>query len=745
LSVTEDAIPTRSDGLQLSDFDWAAFSSIPGISSRLQHWEWSSFTVQSAVPEIAKRLFSPCSRACVFGLVLTAVTIFAYRPAWNGGFLWDDDAYVTNNELLTAPDGLRRIWFSLDSPSQYFPLVYTTFRIEHALWGLNPSSYHWVNLLLHVANALLVWRVLARLKVPGAWLAGAIFALHPVQVESVAWITERKNVLMGFFFLLTLLAWIAFVDERTKRPWRFYGLALILYALALSAKTTACTLPAALLLILWLQKKSINMRRLVQVVPFIILGIGMGLLAVWWERYHQGTRGVLFAFGPIERILIASRAVWFYLGKLIWPASLTFIYPRWTISLANPLDYAWLLAGAGLCALIYFARRYVGRSVEVATVFFVATLSPILGFIMLYTFRYTFVADHYQYLACIGPIALVSAGVASLSNAFGGSGRRFIFGAAVCFVAMLTLLTWRQSAMYTDIEALWRTTLARNPACWMAHNNLGIVLFQKGEIDEAIAHYRKTLQMWPDFSDADYNLGNALLQKGEIDEAIVHCRRAVMIQPNDPDAQVALGNALARKGLTDDAIVHYLRATEIRPYYVSAHYDLSGLLLRKGEMDAAISHCQAALSIQPEHAEARINLAIALDQKGQIADAIVNYEKALANSPRSVPAQNNLAWLLATCSDPSLRNGNKALELARQADQLSGGANPIVLRTMAAAYAETGHFAKVIEIAQDALRLATAQGDRGLAAELQEELAIYQVGLPFREGPKKSLSRDTGD
>ena len=312
--------------------------------------------------KIAERLLSSRSRAWLFGLLLAAVTIFMYQPAWNGGFIWDDDAYVTNNELLTAPDGLRRIWFSLDSPSQYFPLVYSTFRIEHALWGLNPTGYHWVNLLLHIVNALLVWRVLARLNVPGAWLAGAIFALHPVQVESVAWITERKNVLMGFFFLLTLLAWVAFVDERTKRPWRFYGLALILYVLALSAKTTACTLPAALLLILWLQKKAINKRRLSQVVPFLILGIGMGLLAVWWEHYHQGTRGVLFALGPIERLLIASRAVWFYLSKLIWPSNLTFIYPKWNISPAHPLDYAGLLAGIALCAVIYFeALRGAGR------------------------------------------------------------------------------------------------------------------------------------------------------------------------------------------------------------------------------------------------------------------------------------------------------------------------------------------------------------------------------------------------
>ena len=227
---------------------------------------------------IAQRPFVQQWRIYLFVLLLAAVTILAYRPAWNGGFLWDDDAYVTNNELLTAPDGLRRIWFSFDSPSQYFPLVYTTFRIERALWGLNPAGYHVVNVLLHVANALLVWRLLARLRVPGAWLAGAIFALHPVQVESVAWITERKNVLMGFFFLLTLLVWVEFLDQQTTRRWRLYLLALVLYALALLSKTTACTLPVALLLILRLRKKSVTKGTLLQVVPFVVLGIAMGLL-----------------------------------------------------------------------------------------------------------------------------------------------------------------------------------------------------------------------------------------------------------------------------------------------------------------------------------------------------------------------------------------------------------------------------------------------------------------------------------
>ena len=669
----------------------------------------------------------------LLALLLAVTTLLAYQPAWHGGFIWDDDAYITNNELLTAPDGLRRIWFSLDSPSQYFPLVYTMFRFERAWWGLSPTGYHFVNILLHLANALILWSLLARLRVPGAWLAGAIFALHPVQVESVAWITERKNVLMGLFFLLTIRAWVEFVDKQTKHRWFFYVLALLLYALALFSKTTACTLPAALLLILWLQGRRINQRQLVQLVPFVVLALGMGLLTVWWERYHQGTRGPLFAISPPERLLIASRAIWFYLGKLFWPSNLTFIYPRWIVSPTHLLEYAWLAALGGLCAVISFARRYVGRSLEVAALFFVATLSPVLGFIMLYTFRYTFVADHYQYLASIGPIALASAGITTLAASFKES-RHSIFGAAVCIVAALAVFTWRQSTMYADIEALWGTTIARNPGCWMAHNNLGIVLSQKGEIDEAIAHYRKTLEMSPDFADADYNLGNALLQKGEIDAAILHCQRAVTIQPNDPEAQVALGNALFQKGLIDESIVHYQKALAIRPYYVTAHYNLSSAFLKKGEIDKAILHCQAVLSIQPEHADAHTTLAAALLRKGEIGSAIEQYKKALEIAPRSVPALNNLAWILATYSDPAFRDGTKALELAQEANEFSSRNNPVILRTLAAAHANVGQFSTAVEVGQLALSLTDRQSP--LASALQRELAGYQASEPYRESVK---------
>ena len=686
--------------------------------------------------EIARRIFSSRGRALVFAVVLAAVTIFAYRPAWHGGFLWDDDAYIINNELLTAANGWQRIWFSLDSPSQYFPFTYSTFRLEHALWGLNTTGYHWVNLLLHVGNALLVWAVLARLKVPGWWLAAAIFALHPVQVESVAWITERKNVLMGFFFLLTLLAWIAFADERTRRRWIFYCLALICYVLALSAKATACTLPAALFLILWLQKRPITMGRLIQIVPFIVLGVGMGLLAVWWERYHQGTNRDVFTFlGPIERILVASRAVWFYLSKLFWPSNLTFIYPRWNISPAHVVDYIWLLAGVAAGVAIYFLRRYVGRSVEVAAAFFVAMLIPVLGFIMLFTFRYTFVADHYQYLACIGPIALASAGIVTLSDRFTHY-RAVIVSAALLVVASFGTLTWRQAATYSDIETLWRTTLARNPECWMAHTNIGIVFLQQGKIDDAIAHYRLALQMQPDSWDAEYNLGTALVAKGQVDDAILHCERAVGMRPTDPDAQVSLGNALFAKGRIDEAIAHYQKAITAQPDHFLARYSLGHALLEKGELEGAIQVCRIALLLRPSDADCQTTLAIALEEKGNPTEAIQHYQKAIELAPKSISTLTNLAWLLATSQDASLRNGAKAIELATQADGLVGGTNTLVLRTLAAAYAENGEFTNAIRTARSAMQLARMHGEDSLTRDLDQQIRLYQLGMPYRETTK---------
>jgi tetratricopeptide (TPR) repeat protein len=538
----------------------------------------------------------------IWALLLVAATILAYQQAWRAGFIWDDDVYITANRLLTARDGLRRIWFSLESPSQYFPLVYTTFRIEYALWGLNPAGYHWVNILLHAANALLLWQLLRRLRVPGAWFAAALFALHPVHVESVAWVTERKNVLMGFFFLLALLCWTAFCEQRSRNKWRWYALAIGCYALALFSKTVACTMPAALLLILWLKREPITWRRIGQITPFVVLGIAMGLVSIWWERFHQGTQGALFEIGLPERFLIAGRACWFYLDKLIWPAHLSFSYPHWEISAAHPPDYISVAAVAALAVVIYFARRWVGRSAEVAFVFFVATLSPVLGFIMLYTFRYSFVADHYQYLASIGPLALMAAG---MMTAFGFLRREQRFLKPVICTALLLLLgfqTWQQCGAYLNRETLWRAVIAENPGSWMAHNNLGIALVQRAQIDEAFQHYNKALELNPAYGEAYYNLANALLRAQRVDDAIAQYKKALELEPRISAAHANLAAIFLRRGELDEAIARFEKAIELENGNATYHALLGDALRRAGREEEAQLHLRKAAELDPHRA-----------------------------------------------------------------------------------------------------------------------------------------------
>jgi tetratricopeptide (TPR) repeat protein len=609
---------------------------------------------------------APASR-WLWGLLLLCGVIVAYVPALRGGFVWDDDVYVTHNVLLTAPDGLWRIWFSLDSPSQYFPLVYTSFYFERMLWGLQAAGYHAVNVVLHAANALLLWRLLLRLRIPGAWIGAAIFALHPVQVESVAWITERKNVLMGLFFLLSLRAWVEFIDEKKPNRWWYYAMALMSYALALAAKTTACTLPATLLLILWLKRTPVGWRRIGQVLPFALLGAGMGLVTVWWERFHQGTRGEYFSIGPMERLLIACRAIWFYIGKFLWPARLTFSYPQWTVSVSEATAWFWLFLTVAVGAAIWFARGGFRKSFAIAAVFYVTTLAPVLGFIMLYTFRYTFVADHYQYLACIGPAALAGAGVAAAVEYWPGQ-RRIISAVTMIILLTLGMLTWKQAGIYHSGDLLWRDTLAKNPACWLAWNNVGLDLLEKGQLDDAIKSFDKSLAINRHDPEASYNLGNAYLQKGNLEAAIAQYRRALDLNPNLTEAQSNLGNTLFQTGQTAEAIAHWQRAVELEP--------------------------------------------------------------------SNAAALNNLAWVLATCPTDSLRDGPRAVALAQQADQLTGGANPRVLRTLAAAYAETGKFADAVKTAQTALQLAATQGDAALSHDLESQVKLHQAGLPMHGGSK---------
>ena len=602
----------------------------------------------------------------MLGLLLVVLTVVAYQPAWNAGYIWDDDKYVTENHLLTAPDGLQRIWFSKDSPSQYFPLVYTTFRLEHAIWGLNASGYHWVNIFLHAANALLAWRLLRLLGVPGAWLAAALFALHPVNVESVAWITERKNVLMGLFFLLAVLAWLRFIGENPHGRWRYYALALVLYGLSLFSKTTACTMPAALLLILWLKGVPITARRVAHVVPFVVLGLCMGLLTMWWERNIQGTEGEMFAMPLAERLLVASRAIWFYAGKLIWPAELAFSYPRWDISASDPSDYLWPAVTLAAAGVIFYARRFFGRGVEVAAVYYVAMLSPMLGLIMLYTFRYTFVADHYQYLATIGPFALAAALATVVGRRFAAGTTRIVnTSVAAALILPLGIRTWQQCKIYKDEETLWRATIEVNPRSWMAYNNLGIIQLRRGEFENAIAQFTRALEIDPGYAEARYNLGNALVRRGAIEEAIAEYKTAIELNPRIAGAHANLGTVLIQAGRVAEAVAHLQNAIAIAPTNGSARAALGGALAKSGRSAEAVEHLRAAAELDARSREIRNDLGNALLDVGKTDEAITAFEAALNIDEADAEAHYNLgnAFLASRRFEDAALRFRRAAEL----------------------------------------------------------------------------------
>lgn len=564
--------------------------------------------------------------------LLVLFVVAAYLLALRAGFIWDDDAYVTQNPMLTDTNGLRAIWFSAHTQSQYFPLVYTTFRFELSLWGLNPFGFHLVNVLLHALNAVLVWVVLRGLRAPGAWLAAGVFALHPVQVESVAWVTELKNIESLLFYLLAVLAWMKFIDLPGPARWRFYGLAVAAYLLALFAKTTACTLPAALVLVLWLRGQRFAWSRMLQVLPFLLIGLGMGIMTIWWEG-HLGNFKTDFdvSLTALQRVLLAGQSLWFYAGKLAWPLNLAFSYPHWEINPANPWQYVPLAGCLAVAACAWGWQKKLGRGPVAGLVFFAAALSPLLGFIMEYTFRYSYVADHYQYNASIGLIAVAAAGI---WRGFTKTGLLPAVQAALLLA--LGCLTWQQCGVYHDLETLWRDTVVKNPGSWMAHHNLGIELFERGEIDEALEHYQTAVMLHPNGDVEQGDLGTALMEKGRDSDAIPHFEAALAINPKLFAAQNNLALACDHVGNPDQAVAHFKLAWQINTNAPGTLMNLAGVFQRQGKLDEAVQ-CYRQITDQfPSEVEPWRQLAVALSVEGQNSEAVAAYRQGLRFTTNNV-------------------------------------------------------------------------------------------------------------
>ncbi len=542
------------------------------------------------------------------------MTLLAYLPAATRcGWIWDDDYYVTRNANLRDARGPVNIWTKIGLANggtpQYYPVTHTTFWLEYHLWELHPSGYHVINILLHAASAVMLWIVLKKLDVCGAWLAAAVWSLHPVNVESIAWVTERKNVLSGFFYFAAMLAYLRWQARADEKRW--YALALACFVCALLSKSVAASLPAVILLIVWWKRGAVRWRDLAPLLPMFVLGAAMGWLTGHVERHYVGAQGPEFDFSIAQRVLIAGRAVWFYACKLIWPAKLSFIYTRWNVDARDPLQWLFPLALVATIAGVVASFRHNRRGIVVAILFFCGTLLPALGFVNVLPMRYSFVADHFQYIAGIGLIVLI---VSLLITLLPPKGRWIV---RVVLPLTLAILTWRRQAAFAGLESLWADTVAKNPTGWMPRLNYAKVLM--GEHRLAVA---------ADQLDA-----------------------AAKLKPDSAEIASVRASLFVQQGQTRRAIDEFDRAIELEPRFAEPHVHLGELLRRGGDVTGAIGQFRLAIDIwqsfgpafaDPDSAAAVYNnLGTCYEQIGDAAAALDAYESALRLRPKFEPAMKN--------------------------------------------------------------------------------------------------------
>lgn len=492
--------------------------------------------------------------------VVVAAVFIAYLPAYHAGFIWDDNAHLTS-AALRSWSGLWRIWSEVGATQQYYPLLHSAFWIEHQLWGDFAPGYHLVNVAWHAIAALLAGLVLYRLAIPGAWAAALLFAVHPVQVESVAWVSEQKNTLAAVFYFGAAFAYLRFDSSRWRRHYCF---AFALFVLGLLTKTTVATLPPTLLVVFWWKRGELSWRSdILPVMPWLAAGIAAGLFTAWVEARVIGAAGADYALSLLQRALLAARVIWFYLGNLFWPTDLIFMYPRWTISSGEAQAWFYLLGIIAISLLLIWWARTRSRAPLAAWLVFIGTLFPVLGFLDVYPFRYSYVADHFQYLAMLAPISFVVSTAATFSVRL----PRGVMTATVSILILgLGVLTWQQSRNYHDAVTLYRVTVKRNPAAWMAWNNLGKELMaDPSHRSETVACFERALELRPDYYEAQNNLGLALTQARRPTEAIPHLEAALRLRSDSYQTYNNLGIALASSGRGSEALSMFQRAAELNP------------------------------------------------------------------------------------------------------------------------------------------------------------------------------------
>ena len=574
-------------------------------------------SVETASPLTAATSYSR-QDALAF-LVLGLLVIVPYLPAmlW-GGFVWDD-RIITNSEAVQEVSGLWKIWFSpsaIGEEGHYWPLVYTTFWLEHKLWGYAPAGYHVVNVLLHLANTLLLWHLLRRLVVPGAWMVAAVFAVHPLHVESVAWVIERKDLLSGLFYFAAVLAWMRFVEQSNSRR---YAWSLALYAAAMLSKSIAITLPAAFLIWHWWKQGRVTSVDLLRIVPFCVVGL---VITVGDLSFYQSVEPLSLGYSFTERTLIAARALWFYAGKLLWPTNLAVVYPLWDIHAADPMAWGYLIAAVAVVVALWYCQHKLGRGPLAGALFFAVTLLPVLGFVDYGYMQFAFVAARFQYLAGLGIMAVVCGsaayGVGRLSPLWQKGAR--VVAAAV--VAVLGVLTWQQASIWRDNETLNRHIIALNPQARSAHFNLSKALYNQKRYEEALEMARVAVDQRPDYSKAHANLGAIFNALGHFEEAETHLRRAIALDPQARSAHFNLSKALYNQKRYEEALEMARVAVDQYPDFASAHIALGMACAALSHFEEAETHLRRAIALDPQGQDAYLNLGDVLYNQGRYEEAL---------------------------------------------------------------------------------------------------------------------------
>jgi protein O-mannosyl-transferase len=584
-----------------------------------------------------------------------ALALCAYAPSLRNGFNWNDRDYVTQPHLRSIA-GLSRIWFELGATEQYYPVLHTAFWVENRIWADSTMGYHLINVVWHALSACLLVIVLRRLAIPGAFFAGCLFAVHPVCVESVAWISEQKNTLSTVLYLGAALAYLRF--DATRR-WGWYLCTFAIFLTAVATKSVTATLPAALLVIVWWKRGRFTLRRdIATLAPLLMIGAASGLFSGWVERTYLGAQGADFSVTSAQRVLIAGHAFWFYIGKIIWPANLVFFYPRWSVEPTDLGQNLFPVVAVILLILLWRIRRSTRAPLAMALVFG-GTLFPTLGFLNVYAFVFSFVADHWAYLAMLGGVTATAAAWACWDHISAPLFKsvRCSRIAATLLVAALAALTWQRTYVYRDMETLSRATIAANPRSWMAHNLLGMIVADHGDPRAAIAEYKIAAELQPTSPEVHNNLGSALAAIGDPNGATAQYEESLRLRPGFPEAHnnyacLLLGEQPPR---TTEALAHIDIALRVKPEFPEAHYNRGNAFRAiPGRTRDAISEYESSLRDRPDFAEAHNNLANALLDVGKReSEAIVHFRKAAELRPKSAEIHFNLGHaLVVTNGDP---------------------------------------------------------------------------------------------